>query len=130
MFRKDGDKLEKGDIIQIKADSKGNAKAISVLFDIDEIDTEFSKEISKDLTVEYGKVTKKFASSFNLQVNDNANVNYAIGNAKIYVVDSEKKTNSITVGDASDIQKFDDAKPERVFVRVYKGEVMDIVVIR
>ena len=130
VFRKDGDKLEKGDIIQIKADSKGNAKAISVLFDIDEIDTEFSKEISKDLTVEYGKVTKKFASSFNLQVNDNANVNYAIGNAKIYVVDSEKKTNSITVGDASDIQKFDDAKPERVFVRVYKGEVMDIVVIR
>ena len=101
-----------------------------MLFDIDKTDKEFTNEISKDLSTHYGRVTKKFANSFNLQINDSANVNHEIGNAKVYVVDTEKNSNSITVGDASDIQKYDDSKPERVFVRVYKGEVMDIVVIR
>ena len=130
IFRKGSLNLEKGDIIQVKADAKGNAKAISVLFDIDKTDKEFTNEISKDLSTHYGRVTKKFANSFNLQINDSANVNHEIGNAKVYVVDTEKNSNSITVGDASDIQKYDDSKPERVFVRVYKGEVMDIAVIR
>ncbi len=130
IFRKGSLNLEKGDIIQVKADAKGNAKAIRVLFDIDKTDKEFTNEISKDLSTHYGRVTKKFANSFNLQINDSANVNHEIGNAKVYVVDTEKNSNSITVGDASDIQKYDDSKPERVFVRVYKGEVMDIAVIR
>ncbi len=130
MFKKNTQSLEKGDIIQVKADSKGDVKAVSVLFDIDAPETEFSKEISENLTIEYGKVVKKFASSFNLQVEGGSAKNYSVGDAKIYVVDTEKTNNSISVGDASDIQKFDDAKPERVFVRIYKDEVMDIVIIK
>lgn len=130
IFRKGSLNLEKCDIIQVKADAKGNAKAISVLFDIDKAESEFSKEISEDLTVEYGKVSKKFTDSFNLQVNDSAAKNYSVGDAKVYTIDTEKTSNAISVGDASDIQKYDSASPERVFVRIYKGEVMDIVIIK
>lgn len=130
IFRKGSLNLEKGDIIQIKADAKGNAKAVSLLFDMDKNTNEFSKEISDDLTVEYGKVTKKFTNSFNLSVNDSAAKNYSIGDAKVYVVDTEKTSGSVSVGDSSDIQKYDSAKEERVFVRVYKGEVKDIVIIK
>jgi len=130
MFKKNTQSLEKGDIIQVKADSKGNVKAVSVLFDIDASETEFSKDISENLTIEYGKVVKKFTNSFNLQVEGGSAKNYSVGDAKIHVVDTEKSNNSISVGDASDIQKFDDAKPERVFVRIYKDEVKDIVIIK
>lgn len=129
-FKKGSSKLEAGDIIQVKADSKGRVKAIEVLFDIDTKGTEISKKLSDNLTVEYGKVVKKFDSSFNLTVDDAMAKNYTIGDAKIHVVDTSKKTGIVSVGSASDIQKFDDAKPERVFVRVYKDTVEDIIVIK
>ena len=45
-------------------------------------------------------------------------------------VDLSKNNNKITVGDSGDIQKFDDLDPERVFVRVYKDIVEEIVIIR
>jgi len=130
IFKKGTSSLEKGDIIQAKADSKGSVKALTLLLDSDKAENEFTSVISEHHTTEYGKVTKKFSGSFNLSVNDKANKNYVIGEANIYVIDTESKTNTIKVGDSSDIQKFDDAKPERVFVRTYKDEVKDIIVIR
>ena len=129
MFKKGSLNLENGDIIQVKADAKGNAKAISVLFDTNKTD-EFTNEISDNLTTVYGKVTKKFTGSFNLCVNDSASKNYSIGEATIYVVDSSKKQNTISVGDATDIVKYDDTNPEKVFVRIYKDVVEEIVVVR
>ena len=130
IFTKGGSKLENGDIIQIKADSKGNAKAVSLLLDSDKAETEFTKEISENLTIEYGKVTKRFSSSFNLQVNDGSANNYSAANANVYIVDNSKNSGKISVGDASDIQKYDESNPERVFVRIYKGEVMDVVIVK
>ncbi len=129
IFKKGSLALENGDIIQVKADAKNNVKAISVLFDTDK-DSEFTKDISENLTTLYGKVTKKFANSFNLSVNDGTSKNYLIGDATIYVVDSSKKQNSISVGVGSDIAKYDEAKPEKVFVKIYKDEVKEIVVIK
>lgn len=130
VFVKDGTALECGDIIQVKADSKGHVKAMTLLFDTSKAETEFSAKLSDDHSIVYGKVTKKFASSFNLSADGGTSKNYAIGDANIYVVDSESKKTPVSVGDSADIQKFDDEKPERVFVRMYKGEVVDIVVIR
>ena len=130
IFTKGGSKLENGDIIQIKADSKGNAKAVSLLLDSDKAETEFTKEISENITIEYGKVTKRFSSSFNLQVNDGSANNYSAANANVYIVDNSKNSGKISVGDASDIQKYDESNPERVFVRIYKGEVMDVVIVK
>ncbi len=130
IFVKNDSKLENGDIIQIKADAKGNAKAVSVLFDSDTAENEFSKDISENLTVEYGKVTKKFSSSFNFKVNGGTENNYSAENANVYVVDNSKNTNRITVGTSADIQKYNEDEPERVFIRIYKGEVKDIVIVK
>jgi len=130
IFRKGTSSLEAGDIIQVKADTKGEAKAVTILFDSDNAKAEFTTDISENLTVEYGKVTKKFASSFNLQVNGGSVNNYSTEGANVYIADSSKNSNKITVGDASDIQKYDDSDPEKVFVRIYKGEVKDIVIVK
>ena len=82
------------------------------------------------MSTAYGKVTKKFSGSFNLQVNDGAVQNYTIGDAKVYVVDTTKSAKQVTVGDAGDIQKYDESDPQRVFVRVYKDVVQEIVVVK
>ena len=130
IFKKENAKLESGDIIQIKADGKGNAKAITLLFDSDKGENEFSTRLSENLTIEYGKVTKRFSSSFNLKVNDGPENNYSYQDANVYVVDNSRNSGKIAVGDASDIQKYDESNPERVFVRIYKDEVMDIVIVK
>lgn len=122
--------LNQGDIIQYKTNAAGEIDSITVLYDITQKDTEKTVEHSEDMTTSYGKVVKKFSSSFNLQVNDGAVQNYSIGDAKIYVVDTTKSAQQVRVGDAGDIQKYDESAPERVFVRVYKDIVQEIVVIK
>ncbi|MBQ8526399.1 MAG: S-layer homology domain-containing protein [Clostridia bacterium] len=122
--------LQQGDIIQYKTNAAGEIDGITVLFDISLKDTEKTVVHSDNMSTFYGKVTKKFSSSFNLQVNDGAVENFSIGDAAIYVVDTTKSAKQVRVGDAGDIQKYDDAAPERVFVRVYKDVVQEIVVIK
>lgn len=122
--------LQQGDIIQFKTNAKGEIDAVTVLFDISTKETEASNEISEDLQTVYGKIVKKFSDSFNLQVGEGAINNYAIGEANIYVVDTTKTNNQVTVGDAGDIQRYDESDPERVFVRIYKDVVQEIVVVR
>lgn len=122
--------LEQGDIIQYKTNAAGEIDGITVLYDISEKDSEKTVVHSENMTTSYGKVTKKFASSFNLQVNDGAVENYNIGDARIYVVDTTKSAKQVRTGDAGDIQKYDESDPERVFVRLYKDVVQEIVVIK
>lgn len=130
-FRKNGsEKLESGDIIQFNANTKGEVDAVSVLFDINNASKEQSVKHSENMITEYGKITKKFADSFNLQVNGGAVNNYAIGDASIYVVETARSKVSVSTGNASDIQKYDSINPERVFVRIYKDSVKEIVVVR
>ncbi len=122
--------LQQGDLIQFKTNAKGEIDAITVLFDITTKETEEANTISEDLQTVYGKVVRKFSDSFNLQVNSDAINNYSIGDADIYVVDTTKSKNQVQVGDAGDIQRYDESDPERVFVRIYKDVVQEIVVIR
>ncbi len=122
--------LEQGDIIQYKTNAAGDIDGITLLYDISEKETEKSVAHSDNMSTAYGKVTKKFSGSFNLQVNDSAVQNYTIGDAKIYVVDTTKSAKQVTVGDAGDIQKYDESDPQRVFVRVYKDVVQEIVVVK
>ena len=82
------------------------------------------------MTTMYGKVTKKFSDSFNLSVNGGDVQNFEIGEAKVYVIEEVKSEKKISVGSSADIQKFDDSNPERVFVRIYKDIVKEIVVIK
>lgn len=122
--------LTKGDIIQFKTNTSDEIDNITVLHDVTKKDTEYSKTHSDNMKTMYGKVTKKFTQSFNLQVNDGAVENLSFADAKVYVVDTTKTNKQITVGDFGDVQKYDEAAPERVFVRIYKDVVQEIVVIK
>lgn len=122
--------LAQGDIIQYKTNVKGEIEKITVLFDVSGKATEAENKISDDLQTYYGKVTKKFSNSFNLQVNDGEVMNFAIGDADIYYVNTKTNNKNVSIGDSGDIQKYDELDPERVFVRVYKDEVKEVVVIK
>lgn len=122
--------LEQGDIIQYKTNAAGEIESVVVIFDIDTKNTEAEVEVSDKMYTYYGKVTKKFSSSFNMQVNDGTVHNFSIGDADIYNIDTTISRNQVTVGDAGDIQKYDELDPARVFVRVYNDVVREIIVIR
>lgn len=122
--------LAQGDIIQYKTNVKGEIEKITVLFDVSSKATEAENKISDDLQTYYGKVTKKFSNSFNLQVNGGEVMNFAIGDADIYYVNTKTNNKNVSIGDSGDIQKYDELDPERVFVRVYKDEVKEVVVIK
>ncbi len=122
--------LEKGDIIQYKTNAKGEISTIRVLLDISKKATQFNSTPADDLEIIYGRVSAKFASSMNITVNGENERNITFGNAKIYVVDNTKNNNIITEGTTGDIQKFDDADPYHVFVKIYKDAVSEIVVVK
>ena len=58
VFVKDDKKLGQGDIFQYSKNAKGEVDKITLLFDADKKGTEFKKDISTDLSVVYGRVTK------------------------------------------------------------------------
>ncbi len=122
--------LEQGDVIQYKTNVKGEIESIVLLFDIDTKGTEAEVDVSDKMSTFYGKVVKKFSSSFNMQVNSGTIHNFAIGDATIYNIDTTKNRNQITVGDAGDIQKYDELDPSRIFVRVYDDVVREIIIIK
>ncbi len=122
--------LQQGDVIQYKTNAAGEIESVIVVFDISTKGTEAEVEVSDKMSTFYGKVTKKFSSSFNLQSNEGTVHNFSIGDAVIYNIDTTKTRNQITVGDAGDIQKYDELDPARVFVRVYDEVVKEIIVIR
>ncbi|MBR6729318.1 MAG: S-layer homology domain-containing protein [Clostridia bacterium] len=122
--------LKRGDIIQLKLNTKNEISGIRLLFEAKDKATEFTKTIDEDLTLVYGKVTKKFASSINVQVNEGAIANYALEGATVYELDTAKTNNAIKVVDANEITQYDDLDPSRVFIRIYKDVVEEIVIVR
>ena len=122
--------LKQGDIIQVRLNASGKIEKISLVFDISSKAEEKTNVISEDSVTYYGKVVKKFSDSFNHQVAGGEVMNFKVGNANIYRVDTTKNTKQITVGDIGDIQKYDESAPELVFVRVYEDEVKDIIVVK
>lgn len=122
--------LKQGDVIQVRLNASGKIEKISLVFDISTKGTENKNVISEDTVTYYGKVVKKFSDSFNHQVAGGEVINFKFANANIYRVDTTKNTKQITVGDMGDIQKYDEAAPELVFVRVFEDEVKDIIVVK
>lgn len=131
LVKDNGETLKNGDIIQYKTNADGEIASIRVLFDIDKKDSEFTASPVENLDIVYGKVTRKFASSMNVQVNDGQILNYALNNDIIvYTVDSKKSKNNVTVGTVGEIQKFNEDDSNRVFVKIYKDEVQEVVIIK
>lgn len=130
VFKKTGGNLVKeGDIIQLRTDADGKADAMNVLFDADSDSTEFKKTVSDKTTVIYARVVKKFSDSVNIQVGDTSPENYTVSGAQVYVYDSSLNKNKITIGDISDIDRYEN-DGGKVFMRIYKDEVKDIVIIK
>ena len=131
---KEGSVLQTGDIIQYQTNSKGEIDKITVLFDSnnrtnDEVEIMTEVEGTEMVTI-IGTVTKKFANSMNIVANNMPETNLDISGAKVYVYDASKSNRAqVKVADSSYITKFDEAQPEKVFVRMYKGVVTEIVVI-
>ena len=125
----DATHVEKGDILQLKLNTKNEISAIRVLFDSDNKTTEFTTTMD-DLELIYGRVTKKFASSINVQVSDGAISNFSLEGVTVYEFNSGKKQNAIRVVDGNEITQYDDLDPSRVFIKVYKDAVQEIVIVK
>lgn len=124
-------KLQKGDIIQYKTNAKGEITTFRVLLDIAQKSTEFEASPTEDLGILYGKVTAKFSSSMNMTVNGGVEKNIAFGDAKIYILDDSKSTNGLLkAGTTGDIQKYDDADANLVFVKFFEDEVREIIIVK
>ncbi len=129
-FVKSGTTLIKsGDIIQYRTNAQGAVDAINVLFDTDAANEEAKTEVSENLTTVYGRVVKKFSDSVNVQIGSSNAENYEISKATVYVYNSSVSKNKITVGDISDVERYEN-DGGKVFMRIYKDEVKEIVVIK
>lgn len=127
----EGQELETGDIIQYKTNAKGEIVNIRVLFDIQTKGTEGSAEPVENLTTMYGKVTKKFASSINVTVNDGEVINVKLpAETLVYSVDTTKSKNQVTTATIGDIQAFEADEGNRVFIKFYKDVVQEVVIIK
>lgn len=132
LVKGDDDKpLSAGDIIQYVTNADGEITNIRVLFDIDKKATEADVEVAENLRTVYGKVTKKFAGSMNVTVNGGSVMNFTIPkDAAVYSVDTTLTKNKVTVATAGDIQAYDEDEENRVFVRIYKDVVQEIVIVK
>lgn len=126
-----GEPLKAGDVIQYKTNSGNEIVSVRVLFDVDTKDTEAAAEPAENLRTVYGKVTKKFADSINVTVNDENEENYVISSdVKVYSVDTTLPRNGVSVSEPGDIRGFDEDEGNRVFLKLYKNAVTEAVIIK
>ena len=101
------------------------------MFDISAKETEATNTPVENLQTVYGKVTKKFTNAINVTVNGGNVVNYTLGeNVKVYEVDTTLPKNKVRVAEIKDIQSFDDEENNRVFLKLYKDVVEEVVIVK
>lgn len=127
--KNESEKLETGDIIQYNTNARGEVDRITVLFDSSKKAEEFDTEVITNLRTVYGKAVKKFSNSVNVDVNGTV-VNFGTSNAVVYLYDSTKSTNNISVVSAADIEIFEEGNEARIFLKLYKDTVQAIVIVR
>ncbi len=130
VFTKEGKMLEQGDVIQFNTNTRGEIDTVNVLFDITKKTTEFDKSTDDGLQTIYGKVDKKFTSSINVTVDGGEVNNYSLTDVTIYEYDSSKNQDKIRVASAADIERYDSEEEQRVFIRIFKDEVKEIVIVK
>ena len=129
VFVKDGRPLQRGDIIQYSSNTKGEVDEIQLLFDSSDKTTEFQRNVSTDLKTVYGKVTKKFAKSVNIDVNGVV-TNYATDNAVVYLYDSARGTGTVSVVAPEDIEVYEPGNEVRLFIKLYQDSVQEMVIVK
>ena len=127
----DNAQLEAGDIIQYVTNAEGEITNIRVLFDIDAKGTETEAEVAENLKTVYGKVSKKFSNSMNVTVNGGSVMNFQLPEeVVVYSVDTTLSKNKVSVATTGDIQAYDEEEGNRVFVRIYKDVVQEVVIVK
>lgn len=130
LVKNNSEKLEQGDIIQYKTNARGEIDGITLLFDVSKKDVEAITELSTDLTTVYGRVTKKFAGSVNVEVNGEIH-NYALPeNMTVYLYDSARSNNNISVVSAADIEIYETGNEVRLFLKIFEDKVQEAVIVR
>lgn len=127
--KENGSLVEEGDVIQYRTSVSGKTDSIKVLFEADEKEHEFKEKISEDLSIVYGKITKKFSDSINVSVLGGKTENYSSEDITVYVYDSGLKKNKVKLGDESDLQTWEN-DGGRVLLKIYKDTVSEVVVIK
>lgn len=122
-------KLTSGDIIQYKTNASGEIDGITLLFDSDAKTQEFKKDVTTDLSTIYGRVTRKFSGSVNIEVDEQV-YNYSTGDAIVYLYDSSKTRNPISVVSAGDIEIYEKDNEARLFIKTYQDAVQEMVIVR
>lgn len=123
--------LEAGDVIQYRTNSDGKITSVRVLFDISAKNTEFTNNVSENLSIVYGSVTKTFEDSVNLSSNGGRVSNYKLPeDVKIYEVDTTGSKTTVSNAEISDIEVFDSEDNNRLLLKLYKDEVAEAVIIR
>lgn len=126
-----GQPLKNGDIIQYQTNAKGEISSVRVLFDSSKKTSEKSETPVENLSIVYGKVVKKFAKSMNVTVNDGEVINMQLPeDVRVYSVDTTKSKNNISAVTTGDIQAYDEDEGNRVFVRIYKDVVREVVIVK
>ncbi len=125
----DGTALKAGDIIQYRTNANGEIDGITILFDSNNKTEEFIKNVTSDLTTVYGRAVRKFSGSVNVQVGD-AIYNYAANDAIVYLYDSSKPKNGISVVSAADIELYETGNEARLFIKIYQDAVQEMVIVR
>jgi 5-hydroxyisourate hydrolase-like protein (transthyretin family) len=129
--KESGKQLANGDLIQYKTNSKNEITAVRVLLDTEKKETEFTSNPAENLELVYGKVTKKFTSSVNVTVDGGDVLNFQIPKeAAIYSVDTTATRNNIEVASFGDIQAFDEDEGNRIFIKIYKDVVQEVVIVK
>ena len=131
VFKKGEEDLEEGDIIQYKKNSDGEVVSVRVLMNIDNKGTEKTEKPAENLEIVYGKVTKKFSSSINVTVNGGEARNFRLSDeVAVYSIDTTVSKNRVTVAEMNDIQSFDEEEGNRVFIKLYKDVVEEVVIVK
>ena len=129
VFIKDSTPLQRGDIIQYSTNTKGEADEIQILFNVNDKTTEFTREVSTDLKTVYGRVTKKFAKSVNVDVNGSV-TNYSTADATVYLYDSTRGEGKVSVVAPEDIEVYEEGNEARIFIKIYRDTVQEIVIVK
>lgn len=127
--KESGKAIKQGDIFQYSTDAQGRVDAITVLFDSENMTDEFTRTIGNDLTVVYGKVTRKFTDSVNVSV-DGTVRNYSTAGTEVYEYNSKRNNNNINVVTSGDIEVFEEGNEVRLFIKIYKDAVEELVIVR
>lgn len=129
VFVKGSSKLEAGDIFQYNTNADGAVDKITLLFDSNKTTTEFTKDVTSELRTVYGRVVKRFSNSVNVEVNGEVR-NYLTADATVYSYNSAKKNNKVTVVSPADIEIYEEGNEVRVFLKLYKDQVTEVVTVR